>query len=114
MKQPEGFVVKGKKELVCKMKRSLYGPNKSPRMWYHNFDTYILSLGFVRSKADHYIYSKEKGGHFIYATLNFDDMLLIGNNMDIIKEVKKQLFSKFDMKDIDATKFIMGMEIKRY
>ena len=25
MKQPEGYVVKGKKELVCKLKKSLYG-----------------------------------------------------------------------------------------
>ena len=25
MKQPEGFFVKGKKELVCKLKKSLYG-----------------------------------------------------------------------------------------
>jgi hypothetical protein len=27
MKQPEGFVVKGKQELVCKLKKSLYGLN---------------------------------------------------------------------------------------
>jgi hypothetical protein len=39
MKQPEGFVVKGKKELVCKMKKSLYGFKKSRRMWYKKFDT---------------------------------------------------------------------------
>jgi hypothetical protein len=32
MKQPEGFVVKGKKELVCKLKKSLYGLKQSPRM----------------------------------------------------------------------------------
>ena len=50
MKQPEGFVIKGKKELVCKLKRSLYGLNKSSRISYQNFDTYILSLGFVRKK----------------------------------------------------------------
>ena len=25
MKQPEGFVVKGKKELVCKLKKPIYG-----------------------------------------------------------------------------------------
>ena len=34
MKQPKGFVARGKKDLVCKLKRSLYGLNKSPRMWY--------------------------------------------------------------------------------
>ena len=78
MKQTEGFVVKGKKDLVCKLKTSLYGLKKSPRMWYQNFKTYILSLGFVRSKVDHYIYSKEEGGHFIYVALHVDDMLLIG------------------------------------
>ena len=40
-------------------------------------------------------------------------MLLIGNNMDSIKEVKKQLSSKFDMKDLSATNFILEMGIKR-
>jgi hypothetical protein len=27
MKQPEGFVVKGKKKMVCKMTKSMYGLN---------------------------------------------------------------------------------------
>ena len=40
-------------------------------------------------------------------------MLLIGNNMNAIKEVKKKISSKFDMKDLSATNFIMVMEIKR-
>ena len=113
MKQPKGFVVKGKQELVWKLKTSLYGLKKSPRKWYQKFDTHILSLGFVRSKVDHCIYSKEEGGCFIYVALHVDDMLLIGNNMDAIKEVKKHLSSKFYMKDISATNFIMGMDIKR-
>jgi hypothetical protein len=53
MKHLEGFIIKGKKDLVCILKISLYGLNKSPRMWYQKFDTYILSFGFVRSKVDH-------------------------------------------------------------
>ena len=113
MKQPEGFVVKGKKDMVHKSKISIYGLNQSPRMWYQKFDTFILSLGFVRSKVDHCIYSKEEGGHFINVDLYVDDMLLIGNNMDAIKEVKKQLSSKFNMKDLGPAKFILGVEIKR-
>jgi hypothetical protein len=113
MKQHEGFVVKGKKELVCKLKISLYGLKQLPRMWYQKFDTYILSLGFVRIKVDHYIYSKEQGGCFIYVALYVDDMLLIGNNMDAIKEVKKKLSTKFYMKDLSAANFILEIEIKR-
>jgi hypothetical protein len=58
MKKLEGFVVKGKKELVCKLKKSLYGMKQSPRTWYQKFDTYILGLGFVRSRDDHCVYSK--------------------------------------------------------
>jgi uncharacterized protein related to proFAR isomerase len=82
-------------------------------MWYQKFDTYILSLGFVRSKVDHCIYSKEKGGRFIYVALYVDHMLLTGNNVDTIKEVNKQLSSKFNMKDLRAVNFILRMEIKR-
>ena len=40
-------------------------------------------------------------------------MLLVGNNIEVIKEVKLQLSSKFNMKDLDATNLILGMEIKR-
>ena len=80
-------------------------------MLHQNFYTYFLSLVFVWSKADHCIYSKEEGGNFIYVALYVDNMLLIGNNMDTIKEVKKQLSSKFDMKDINTMNFIPRMEI---
>ena len=45
--------------------------------------------------------------------LYVDDMLLVGNNMEVIKDVKMYLYSKFDMKDISATNLISGMEIKR-
>jgi hypothetical protein len=105
--------VKGKKELVCKVKKSLYGLKQPPRMWYQKFDTYMLGLGFTINKEDHYVYFKLIGDNFIYLVLYVDDMLLIGNNKEIIQDVKTQLSSKFDMKDLDASNFILGMEIKR-
>eukprot|EP00253_Pinus_taeda_P020868 PITA_20868 len=40
-------------------------------------------------------------------------MLLIGNDKEIIQDLKTQLTSKFDMKDIGAANYILGMEIKR-
>jgi hypothetical protein len=99
--------MKGKKELVCTMKNSLYGLNKSPRMWYTKFDTCMLGLGFTRSKEDHYVYFKSIGDHLIYLVLYVDDIFLIGNNKGIIEDVKTHLSSKFDMKDIGASNFIL-------
>jgi len=76
--------VKGKKELVRKMKKSMYVLKQSPRMWYKKIDTYMLGLGFTRSKEDHCVYFKLIGDHLIYLVFYVDDMLLIGNNKEII------------------------------
>lgn len=67
----------------------------------------------MRSKVDHYVYYKQVGEHFIYVVLYVDGMLLVGNYMEVIKEVKMKLPSKFDMRNLGATNFILGMEIKR-
>eukprot|EP00253_Pinus_taeda_P002960 PITA_02960 len=84
MKQPEGFAMKGMKELVCKLKKSLYGLKQSPRMWYQKFDTFIRGIGFTRSKADHCVYFELIGDRVIYMVLYVDDMLLVGNDKEII------------------------------
>jgi hypothetical protein len=80
--------MKGKKELVCKLKKSLSGLKQSPMMWYQKFDTYMLGIGFRRSKDDYCLYSKLIGDHLIYLVLYVDDMLLIGNNKEITQDVK--------------------------
>jgi hypothetical protein len=88
MKHPKGFAVKGKKELVCRMKKSSYGLKQSPRMWYLKFDTYMLGLAFTRRKFDQYVYFKLVGYRLIYLVLYVNDMLLIGNEKEIIHGVK--------------------------
>ena len=105
--------MKGNKELVCKLKNSLYGLKQSPRIWYQKFDTFIWGIDFTRSKANHCVYFKLIGDHVIYLVLYVDDMLLVGNDKEIIRDLKTQLSSKFDMKDLGATNYILGMEIKR-
>eukprot|EP00253_Pinus_taeda_P034437 PITA_34437 len=40
-------------------------------------------------------------------------MLLVGNDKEIIQDLKTQLSSKFDMKDLGAANYILGIEIKR-
>jgi len=53
-------------------------------MWYQKFGTFIQGLGFTRSKANHCVYFKLIGDCVIYLVLYVDDMLLVGNDKEII------------------------------
>ena len=81
-------------------------------MWYQKFDTFIQGLGFTRSKANHCVYFKLIGDRVIYLVLYVDDMLLVGIDKEIIQDLKTQLSSKFDMKDLGVENLISSMEIK--
>ena len=88
MKQFEGFIIDGEKDMAYKLKKSLYGLKKSPKTWYQKFDKYIKQLGFVRSQEDHYVYLKKVDDDFIYVALYADEFLLVSNKMDLVKEEK--------------------------
>ena len=57
MKQPQGYVVDGKEDYVCKLHKALYGLKQAGRAWYKKIDNVLLhTLGFKRSQADHCVY----------------------------------------------------------
>jgi hypothetical protein len=58
MEQPEGFELSDNPDLVCKMKKNLYGLKQSPRAWYHRLDTYLKDKGFKRGTIDNNLYIK--------------------------------------------------------
>ena len=48
MAQPEGFSAEEKENLVCKLKKSIYGLNQTSRQWYLKFNDTITSFGFKK------------------------------------------------------------------
>ena len=58
MDQPIGFVTKGQKHKVCKLKRSIYGLKQSSRQWYLRFHRAVLSNGFTMIEEDHCVFVK--------------------------------------------------------
>ncbi|KAE8669591.1 hypothetical protein F3Y22_tig00112230pilonHSYRG00138 [Hibiscus syriacus] len=114
MRQPEGFTQPGNEHLVCRLKKSLYGLKQSPRQWYKRFDSYMIKIGYNRCEYDCCVYVKSlDDGSFIFLLLYVDDMLIAAKNMDDVIGLKTLLSHEFDMKDLGATKKILGMEICR-
>ena len=95
------------------MKKSLYGLKQAPRQWYKKFDSFMSSHGFTRCQADHCCYFKKFDNNFIIFFLYVDDMLVAGPDMQEIVNLKQKLSKQFEMKDLGATKQILGMRIKR-
>ena len=114
MEQPEGFKIKGKEDMVCRLKKSLYGLKQAPRQWYKKFDSFMLNQGYTRTEADPCVYvQRYPDGKFIILLLYVDDMLIIGPDVDMISRLKSNLAKTFDMKDLGSARRILGMEIIR-
>ena len=85
MDQLEGFKVNGKENLVCKLKKSLYGRKQVPRLWYKKFDSFILNHGYNRTNTDHCVFvMKFLDGDFVILLLYVDDMLIVGQDTNKI------------------------------
>ena len=71
--------------------------------------------GYTRRHSDHCVYLKRKNdGSYIILLLYVDDMLVAGSNMQEINVLKRKLANSFAMKDLGATKQIVGMRITRH
>jgi hypothetical protein len=114
IQQPQGYEVKGKENLVCRLKKRLYGLKQAPRKWYLKFDRFMTEQGYSRCHSDHCVYFKRiENGSYIILLLYVDDMLVAGSNMQDINVLKKKLANSFAMKDLGAAKKILGMRITR-
>lgn len=114
MHQPKGFVVQGKEDHVCLLKKILYGLKQSPRQWYKRFDTFMVEHRYNRSNYDNCVYCKRlSNGSFIYLLLYVDDMLIVSKSMVEINKFNASLNGEFEMKDLSAGKKILDMEIHR-
>ena len=114
MAQPEGFVEYGKENLVCQLKKSMYGLKQSPRQWYTRFDSFMLKINFRRCLYDCCVYYHVfQDGMIILLFLYVDDMLIACQDKSRVQDLKKMLSEEFDMKDLGAAQKILGMEIQR-
>lgn len=110
IEQPQGFEVHGKESHVCRLKKALYGLKQAPRAWYAHIDNYLMRLGFTKNEVDPNLYFKVVKNALVILLLYVDNLFLIGVKPLII-QCKKQLASKFDMKDLGLMHYYLALEV---
>ena len=107
------FKSKGQERKVCKLKRSIYGFKQASRQWNIKFHHAVLKDGFKMMEEDYCVYLKCSNNGFVILSLYVDDILLAGNNKEMIDIAKRWLSSNFEMKDMGEASYVLGVKIVR-
>jgi hypothetical protein len=110
IEQTQGFEVHSRDTHVCRLKKALYGLKQAPRAWYARMDNYLTRLGFSKSHADPNLYYKVMNNSPVILLLYVDD-LFITCEESLIIQCKKDLASKFYMKDLCLMHYYLGLEV---
>ena len=77
------------------------------------FDETIKTYGFEKNVDESCVYKYIKEKKVVFLVLYVDDILLIGNDVETLSNVKKWLVEQFQMKDLGEASYILGIQIIR-
>ncbi|GJV00277.1 retrotransposon protein, putative, ty1-copia subclass [Tanacetum coccineum] len=75
------------------------------------FDEEIKKIGFTQNPDEPCVYLKASGSNVVFLVLYVDDILLMGNSVTMLQEVKSWLCKCFSMKDLGEAAYILGIKI---
>lgn len=119
MTLPLGYIVpdaiKSKypnQKIVCRLLKSLYGLKQAPRQWFIALSIAPLSFGFLQTHGDPSLFVYSQGSNLVYLFIYVDDMVMTGNNADLMTHITEFLGSQFKIKDLGALHYFLGFQVQ--
>lgn len=103
----------GHLEEACKLLKSIYGLKQSNRQWFTSLSPSLISKGYSQSQSDNSLFTKRTNHSFTAILIYVDDLILTGNNITEIADIKEFLNCTFRIKDLGHLKYFLGLEIAR-
>ena len=111
---PPGFEDSKTQGKVCLLQKSLYGLKQSPRAWFDRFSQAMIRYGFRQSQGDHTLFIKHSSQGKVTALIVYvDDIVLTGDDLIEMKQLKTYLTREFEIKDLGDLKYFLGIEVAR-
>ena len=90
MEQPPAYV-QDNSNLICLLKKSLYGVKQDPRAWYAKMNSFLLDTGFSRCHSNPNVYTKKIENHLIILILYVDNLILTSSDPNLLTHVNLTL-----------------------
>jgi hypothetical protein len=94
-----------------KLNKSLYGLKQSGRKWYNRLNEFLLNKGYSNNDDCPCVFIRKSSTGFCIISVYVDDLNIIGTELDI-NEARDHLKTEFEMKDLDKTKFCLGLQLE--
>ena len=78
MEQPEGFIGKGQEQMVCRLKKAIYGLKQASHTWNEKLHETLLQQGFKCTYSDASIYVYSHCQAEVILIVYVDDLLHMG------------------------------------
>nr|GEX77307.1 zinc finger, CCHC-type [Tanacetum cinerariifolium] len=96
---------------VYKLKHSIYGLKQESRQWNKRFDDEIKKFGFTQNHDEPCVYLKDSRSNVTFLILYVDDVLIMGNSIPMLQDVKSYLGRCFAKKDLGEAAYILRIKI---
>ena len=112
MKLPPGFShPPGFPHRVCRLWRALYSIKQASRAWFAKYSSTISQHGFSDSSFDTVLFLRWSDHGITILLLYVDDMIITGDDMQGIQNLKHFLGRQFEMKDLNPLNYFLGLEV---
>ena len=113
LEQPEGFVVPGRENDVCRFQKSLYGLKQAPRAWNKKFNEFLVKFGLSRCSSDHCVYYRRQEEEITFVLIFVDDGLVCSNRADTLTDILEHLKTFFEVRFFPANRFFRSRHQQR-
>ena len=80
-------------------------------MWFNRLSNFLLKRGYTNNDDCPFVFIKKSTDGFCIISVYVDDLNIIRTTRDI-EEASAYLKAEFEMKDLDKTKFYLGLQLE--
>lgn len=96
---------------MCQLHKSIHGLKQSPHVWLAQLSVVLEEISFKRNNVNSSLFVHLKAKKKLSVRIYVDNLIITGNNGEMISCLKTTLQHRFPIKDLDNLKYFLGIKI---